>query len=369
MRDDRRIEGGHLRLDWDDGRTERLLARVKTRVGRRARGRRAVLASAALTSAIGVAVLGARSLLAPHGAAPGQAPSGATAGLIRLDEGSEIRADPATSEVRVVEQQRTRVLVEAVRGPARFSVVPDPTRRFEVRSGSVTVRVVGTEFLVEPRGETTWVEVIRGKVEVSWDDDRQHAAVAANESGLFPRATGEVTKEDRARSRDDRSAATARAQPLSPPTMSAYRSRVGSHDYHGAYALLAHHPSLAGDTVQELLIAADVARLSDHPAEALPYLERIVRDHGRDERAPQAAFTLGRTLSGLGRAKEAMRMFGRVRDDWPGNPLAEDALVREAEAAATLGDRGAARRLAEEYERDYPNGRRLAEVRRHARLE
>jgi TolA-binding protein len=64
-----------------------------------------------------------------------------------------------------------------------------------------------------------------------------------------------------------------------------------------------------------------------------------------------------------------MRAFGRVRHDWPGNSLAEDALVREAEAAATLGDGDAARRLAQEYERDYPNGRRLAEVRRHARLE
>jgi transmembrane sensor len=289
--------------------------------------------------------------------------------LIRLDEGSEIRADPATSEVRVVEQQSTHVLVEAVRGPARFSVVPNPARRFEVRSGAVTVRVVGTEFLVEPRGEATRVEVFRGKVEVTWDDDWQRVALAANESGLFPRATEVVAKEHGRRSSDDASAAIARAQPPAQPTMSAYRSRVGSHDYHGAYALLAHHPSLAGDTVQELLIAADVARLSDHPAEAVPYLERIVRDHRHDERAPQAAFTLGRTLSGLGRAKEAMRMFGRVRGDWPGNALAEDALVREAEAAATLGDRGATRRLAEEYERDYPNGRRLAEVRRHARPE
>jgi TolA-binding protein len=62
-------------------------------------------------------------------------------------------------------------------------------------------------------------------------------------------------------------------------------------------------------------------------------------------------------------------MFARVRADWRGNPLAEDALVREAEAAATLGDWDAARRLAGEYERDYPNGRRRAEVRRHARLE
>ena len=90
--------------------------------------------------------------------------------------------------------------------------------------------------------------------------------------------------------------------------------------------------------MQELLVAADVSRLSEHPAEAVPYLQRILREHPRDERAPMAAFTLGRTLSGLGRTQEAMSMFGRVHSDWPRSPLAEDALVRQAEAAAAIGD-------------------------------
>ena len=81
--------------------------------------------------------------------------------------------------------------------------------------------------------------------------------------------------------------------------------------------MLARNPTLAGDTVEDLLVAADVARLSDHPSEALPYLQRILREHPRDERAPMAAFTLGRTLSGLGRTQEAMNMFGRVRTSWP----------------------------------------------------
>jgi hypothetical protein len=43
--------------------------------------------------------------------------------------------------------------------------------------------------------------------------------------------------------------------------------------------------------------------------------------------------------------------------------------VRQAEAAAKLGDRGAAARLAERYDREYPSGRRRAEVRRYAGLE
>jgi transmembrane sensor len=148
-----------------------------------------------------------------------------------------------------------------------------------------------------------------------------------------------------------------------------YRSRVARRDYRGAYAVLSRNPALAGDTVEELLVAADVARLSNHPSEAVPYLQRIIREHPRDERAPLAAFTLGRTLSGLGRTEEAMNMFGRVQSSWPKSALAEDALLRQAEAASQLGDIGAARRIAEQYDRAYPNGRRRSEVRRHARLE
>ena len=354
---DRRVEFGRLKLGWDEARTERLLADVQAHLGRRRRVRQAALASAALASLAGVAAVALRwnagTTAAPSATEPAPAPARAA---IRLAEGSEIGFDPATSAVRVVEQGPARVRVEAVRGPARYSVVPRPGRTFEVHSGSVTVRVVGTEFVVEPRGETTWVEVSRGKVEVSWSGDAgEKAVVAAGDGGgLYPPAPAPAAE-----------APAARGQ---PPTQ-VYRARVDRRDYRGAYAVLARNPALAGDTVHELLVAADVSRLSDHPAEAVPYLQRILREHPRDERAPMAAFTLGRTLSGLGRTREAMTTFARVHSDWPRSPLAEDALVRQAEAASEIGDAAAARRLAAQYDRDHPNGRRRAEVRRYAGLE
>ncbi len=150
---DRRIEPGRLKLDWDEARTERLLAGVQAHLGRQRRVRRAALASAALASLAGVAIVSLRWNRGRPSHPPTEpAPVRARAPL-RLDEGSEIGFDPATSAVRVVEQGAARVRVEAVRGPARYSVVPRPGRTFEVHSGSVTVRVVGTEFLVEPRGE------------------------------------------------------------------------------------------------------------------------------------------------------------------------------------------------------------------------
>jgi transmembrane sensor len=288
--------------------------------------------------------------------------------VIRLREGSEIRLDPASAEVRVLEESAARVRVEVVRGASRYAVVPNPTRAFEVRSGPVTVSVVGTEFIVERRGAATWVEVTRGKVKVtvsSAEDGDAAALLGAGDAGLFPRARAPAA----APVAEDTAGAADAAHERARRSRQSYRSEVARRDYRSAYAELARNPAVAGDTVDDLLVAADVARLSDHPAEAVPYLQRILRDHPRDERAPMAAFTLGRTLSGLGRTRDAMAQFARVRAGWPQSPLAEDALVREAEAAAALGDVAAAVRLAGEYDRRYPDGRRRAEVRRYARLE
>jgi len=47
---------------------------------------------------------------------------------ITLHEGSTIALDPASAEVRVVEETPTHVSVDVVRGAARYSVVPNPKR-------------------------------------------------------------------------------------------------------------------------------------------------------------------------------------------------------------------------------------------------
>ena len=363
MSEKERLALPRLNLDWDKSRTERLLTSVHVRIDRRKRAFRAAMASATFVSLMCVVVIALRWNRAPVSAAssnnvPAQlAPRNA----IQLADRSEIQVDPSTSEIRVVEETATRVAVEVVRGTSRYAVMPNPARVFEVRSGSVVVTVVGTEFIVEQRGERTWVEVLRGKVRVSWGDEQTF--LVGGESGTFPRESAPTPAED-GPTGPEIDAPTARG----PHATQVYRARVAKRDYRGAYAVLSRNPALAGDTVEELLVAADVARLSNHPSEAVPYLQRIIREHPRDERAPLAAFTLGRTLGGLGRTEEAMNMFGRVHSAWPKSPLAEDALLRQAEAAAQLGDLGAARRIAELYDRDYPNGRRRSEVRRFARL-
>jgi transmembrane sensor len=365
MSEDQRVELRGLNVHWDGGRTERLLTSVEHRVRRRQVAIRAALASAALISATaGVALVMRGSHERTRAIAAGDPVARTVSpGAIRLRDGSEIRP-AAASEVRVVEETASHVLVELVGGAARYSVVPNPARTFEVHSGSVSVRVVGTEFVVDRRAERTWVEVVRGKVAVSVSGGGPEVMLATGESGLFPRATDAHAAGSAAPEREP-------ATPADKERAStgAYRARVAHHDYGGAFALLARDPTLAGSSVEDLLLAADVARLSEHPAEAVPYLQRVIREHPGDERAPLAAFTLGRTLNGLGRTREAMSTFGRVRSDWPKSALAEDALLRQAEAASKLGELGTAVRLAKEYEHDYPNGRRRGEIRNLAHLE
>jgi transmembrane sensor len=139
-------------------------------------------------------------------------------------------------------------------------------------------------------------------------------------------------------------------------------------DYQSAYRILKATPSAVGVSSADLLLAADVARLSGHPAEAVPYLERLLATHPASGEAPLAAFTLGRTLMGLGRIDAAISAFARARSLAPSGPLAEDALVRQVEAASRAGKRDLAQKLAAQYERNYPNGRRLQSVRGYAGL-
>lgn len=381
MSEQQRIELRGMKLGWNAARTERLLGQVHTELEGQQRRWRAAVASASLLVLvlIGGAVwrvqhalpVAATQKSAGSDARPAVARALAPSALV-LRDGSEIQLDPSTSALRIAEESPSRVRVELERGAARYTVTPRPERSFEVRAGAVTVTVVGTAFVVERRGESTWVEVSRGKVRVSWNDG-EPVFLGAGESGLFPPApaptaeTGAPSAIGAGAPPDalEKAPSATRAQQAGV----AYRARIARHDYHGAYAVLSQNPGVAGDSVQELLLAADVARLSAHPADAVPYLQSIVRNHPQDPRAPMAAFTLGRTLSGLGRAREALNMFGRVRSAWPKSSLAEDALIRQAEASAQLGDFAGAARFAAQYDREYPQGRRRAEVRHYAHLE
>jgi transmembrane sensor len=158
-------------------------------------------------------------------------------------------------------------------------------------------------------------------------------------------------------------------EPEHRQTAPAWRLLAEQGQYREAYDSL-HRESEASvrDEIHELLLAADTARLSGHSGEAVPYLRRILLQHGDDSRAPLVAFTLGRVLlDELGRPAEAAEAFRRARARHA--PLAEDALAREIEAWASAGDARRAHALALEYQRSYPQGRRIRAVAKFGGLE
>jgi len=274
-----------------------------------------------------------------------------SAATIRFADGSTAVPAGQGAQVQIDEQSATRVALR-LNGAARFDVVPDRARSFEVRAGQVLVRVLGTAFSVDGRGPRTRVAVERGRVEVSWPGGS--AILQPGDAGSFPREPAQPAEPDALEARRSEEARTT----------GGWRGAARRGEYGKAYAQLeaGHDP---GDEQQpgDLMLAADVARLSGHPQAAIAPLRALCERFSRDKRAPVAAFTLGRVLlDELERAEEAARAFARARELWPAGPLAEDALAREAEAWSRAGNAPRARAAARRYAQRFPDGRHRASM-------
>jgi transmembrane sensor len=240
-----------------------------------------------------------------------------------------------------------------VNGEARFNVVSKPDRVFDVQVGKVRVKVVGTVFSVRALPARARVAVDKGKVKVFWPGG--DAELGAGQSGIFPpdEPTEAVNEAD--------------AMPDSfvraPAGRRTWRELAKKKDYKKAYTLLHSGKDPVRDEPADLMLAADVARLSGHPAQAVAPLRKICERYPSDPRAPLAAFTQGRVLlDNLGRAGEAAIAFQKAQKLWPGGPLFVDALAREAEAWKKAGQIERARSTARRYLAKYPNGRHAAKL-------
>lgn len=83
---------------------------------------------------------------------------------VRLEDGSVVELN-ALSRVRVHLSEDLRV-IDLLSGQALFDVAKDEKRPFLVRSGTTTVRAVGTQFDVYRRRAGTVVTVVEGRVAV-----------------------------------------------------------------------------------------------------------------------------------------------------------------------------------------------------------
>jgi tetratricopeptide (TPR) repeat protein len=215
--------------------------------------------------------------------------------------------------------------------------------------------------------------VNEGVVRVSWQDGE--ALLRAGDSGWFPPGGDAET----ARNETAPEAAEAeepKSEPDAPPAASrygnvrqAYERHASNKAFKDAFDLLEKNPALAGTSARELMLAADVARGAGHMERAIDYLGRVLNEYSSDQRAPLAAFTLGRIHAGAGRQDAAANYFLKARSLAPSGPLAEYSLAREVESRALSGDLTHAQKLARQYLKLYPNGQRRAMVRQHAQLQ
>jgi transmembrane sensor len=371
----------HVEPAWTPERETRVRARVGHGIARRNRKRNAALVAVGACILLVGFVLGRQpGSVARSGAEAGQ-PRLALASLLQLPDGSSVQADSADARIETVAVSPAGVTLRLSSGTATFSVTPNPKRPFRVLARDVTVTVLGTVFSVglDPHGVRVGVE--RGRVRVDTPQGSRQLAVGeaatfvsraaatrAEPAAPLDEVPAPVAVTDLAPDGADEPAAGARPTdaPRAAGPGASWRALAKDQNYVTALArLTAEGPNAVHDTPEDLLLAADVARLGGRPDRAVAPLQRVIADHPFDPRAPLAAFTLGRTLlEQLGRPREAARAFATARRLDRGGTLTQDALAREVESWAGAGDAEQAHELALEYARLYPEGRRLAAVRR-----
>jgi transmembrane sensor len=334
------------------------------------------LAFAALF-ALGFGIRAALDPSLPPGATA-QLPRAAAAQRVAFADGTEVRFDRA-GQVEVIERNPERVVVRVQSGEAHFRVRHDSNRLFRVVTGDVVIDDLGTSFVVQNDAGTVTVSVSEGTVAVTFPDSggRRSVTLEAGQSGTYAAenpsepafAQGSPTGPLPAPNGDElapKAAAAVSSGGAMTSLATDWRelARAGKHQQ--AYDAIAPRGfSDVRDDPGDLLLASDVARLSQHPADAASLLRKLLSRHASDSRAPSAAFALGWVLmSELGRPREAAQAFARAEALAPRGNLAEDALARSVEAWHKAGAVARARSEFERYRARYPEGRHRATLER-----
>jgi len=360
---------------WSAGREGAVRERLERALERR-RTTRTVAALAAGALFVVAAGAGLGRLLAPDAAPSARLPALAPpAELLALEDGSKVRAASSDARVTPVEVGPNATLIRLDAGKAHFDVTPHEARRFRVVARELEVSVLGTAFDVALESDAVRVGVERGRVEVRCRGERRElgageAMRCLNAASVSSAPAAPLTPAEDTLPSGAAPGPNAAARP-SAKAPTSWRALAQDGDYRAAFArMAADGPSAVRDDPGDLLFAADVARLSNHPDVAVERLERVVRSHAGDSRAPLAAFTLGRTLlDALGQPREAAEAFAKARRFAPSGALAQDALAREVESWSRAGEARTARDRARDYLSLYPGGRREKAVRYHGGLE
>ena len=281
-----------------------------------------------------------------------------TGEAVDLESEKSPRATPLTPGTRfAVEEESIVSTYRITRGSVRFETGPEVTRKLVVHVGDLTIVDIGTVFTVEIVSDNqVRVAVSEGRVKVTWPSG--NAELKEGTDGTFPSLSAANVSSDVGH-RVSSDVGTA-VQGQSPNIDWRVAARNGENAL--ALELIEADPTRVRNKVADLLLAADVMRLTGNPKRALPYLKRVVRQFPDDDRRPVAAFTLGKVLLyEIGKPTAAAKMFAIAAQNR--SPLAEEAMAREAEAWYRAGDFQKSRASARRYLDKYPGGARAESVR------
>ncbi len=158
--------------------------------------------------------------------------------------------------------------------------------------------------------------------------------------------------------------APAAARPTGPPE---WQRLAEGGEYPAAFQAIQEQGGfdavMAQASAEQLMTLAEVARANRQRGRASQALRQLLARYPSDANAPLAALSLGNLLEAAGDRKGAAEAFGLYRSLSPDGDFAEDALARQVMAAIEQGNLELARKLAGQYEKDYPSGRRAQEIR------
>jgi TolA-binding protein len=285
--------------------------------------------------------------------------SGADHVSVALGDGSRIELMPA-SRVAVVEGSPHAVRLDVRKGSAHFDVTHVPGRTFFVKSGSVTIRVVGTRFSVTtaplPGGQRITVAVDEGVVEAESGPGAEPTRVRAGETWSTVQTTEPTATKPEVVPRPA-SSETPGAKATEPS------ASVGAVE-HRAGAASPEHAAKTEPTAQELFESANAARQAGDARDAAASYEALLHRHPTDARAGLAAFELGRLkMDQLGDTRGAVAALQSAVATAPSSGFREDALARLARAYGTLGKVESCERMRSAYLASYPNGVHASAVR------
>lgn len=287
---------------------------------------------------------------------------------IPLSDGSTITLAPGAS-LEVMENAQRRFVTSLYHGWARYNVIPDGGRTWEVNAALCRVVVLGTQFTVSRTPRAVRVAVHRGTVAVyPPTGSRVLKILRAGETCALrspvksepepvsspPRIAGNAAQ----RPPEDHSFDEGRsAKKPSPPV----RAGVGHRATSSSVAGLG-----ASADVNRLLKEAKEARDRKQPERAVTLLEQALREYPHDPSVGLVTLTLATIhLDSLHQPRAAALLFKKAATSRGLPPsLREQAYGRSVEAFERAGDSVSARKMGNLYRRHYPDGAWLSWIER-----